>query len=274
MTAAPAVPAVPAVPAGLAPADELALVLPQLRAGMLVVTSTGPDVFGRLMTWRLGNPYTHAFVVTAPPGKPGNPESAAEAPGGLLAESMFTWRLSGGVREVDLRARFAEVIAARRAYAVLDPYAGLDPAVAALARAECVEAARAFAGVRYDELQAFYFAVFRRFWRDGPKRMICSRFVSAVCERAGARLFTPVSLALAPGLEYPRLRDLARQYCTPDEVLFYARPPVVLTSRVPDADRARLSRAAQRPRERPWERSAERARGRATKTDGVARQEG
>lgn len=175
-----------------------------LKAGMVVVSEGNKKKFlSRMVMWLTGSIYSHAFIMV-------DSRLAVEArfPGVL----QF-WKPA--VREFYAYERLEEIEAQGRRYVVMDM-----PCLTEDDRENISEQARGYIGRRYDVLQALLYAVFKEFILDGPKRLECSRLITAsYWEGATIPLFTPSSVPET----YRRRENLFSGYATPGELVEYSR---------------------------------------------------
>lgn len=170
-----------------------------LKPGMVVVSAGGrSDFVSRLVRFATRSNWTHVFIV------------ASET------EGIEAW-FPTGVRTFDLQARLAQLEQAGREYRVLDL-----PEISDEDRARVVQAARSFVGRAYDVLEAIVYFLLGVFIKDGTKRLICSRLVTAAYALALCPLFLPKTVQRCPGEGYHRLDQLIDGYVTPAELLWYS----------------------------------------------------
>lgn len=155
----------------------------EILPGMVVAESVGRGFWSRVVAKATGSRWTHvALVVDAR----------------TLIEAEFPVR----VHYAPLDERIAELAAQGRAWVLLDPQRVLD-----FQRAKVPGAAAAYIGRLYDVLQCLLYAALGRFVMDGPKRVVCSRLVTAVYRDVGL--------------------DGFEAYCTPAELVHHPLMTVV-----------------------------------------------
>lgn len=163
---------------------------PLLRVGQIVLTEATGKPISQWISRSTDSPWTHAFLVVRP---------------NALVEAAFP-----RVRSYPLCRRMAELEYGKRAYAVLDL-----PGITFEQRRQLVDKALSYEGRRYDVVQAFLYAVTRKFWNDGPSQLVCSRLVTAAFYSGlGINLFPEEIIQ-----NHPRRDNLIAGYATPDDLL-------------------------------------------------------
>jgi uncharacterized protein YycO len=119
-----------------------------------------------------------------------------------LIESIFPH----GVREYPLAERLKELEG--REWALMDLPTNPGTAV--------IDAARKYAGRRYDFLQCVILGVLGRFIQDGPLRVICSRLVTSAYWDQGIPLFVG---ARPEGVTVSRWEGMLKGFCTPGDLV-------------------------------------------------------
>ena len=182
-----------------------------LQLGDVVVTSgTRQQWRSRLLMWAMNSMWTHVFIV---------------GPNDTMLESSFPH----GVRISSLADRVASLQHEERAAHVLR-YPGLTAADALVVATTAAN----MRGRKYDVLQAILYGLFRHFIKDGPLRLICSRYVTAsYADDAGIDLFPVRVLDERAGRANARYAELRKGWCAPQDFLDYA----VLQEARPDTTR-------------------------------------
>jgi hypothetical protein len=170
----------------------------RLQPGDIVVTSGSGDWQSKIIEWFTSSPWTHVFLVR-------DTET--------LIESTFP----KGVCRADLPARELELIKNEQAWRVRR-YPELEPEQLA----EILKSADSMVGRRYDILQAVLFGLFHRFIDDGPKRTICSRFITAVYKAGAINLFPDAIVSALAGKKFYRYAQLAKGWTIPQDFLQFA----------------------------------------------------
>lgn len=167
-----------------------------MEYGQVVVTEGDrDDVVSQTIASATGDWATHTFMVSG------------------LDELVEAW--FPRVRTMSLLQRVEELERNDRAYAVLD-YHALQP----LHRRLLVARARSFRGRLYDWPQALVYSLFRDFWRDGPKRLVCSRLITAAYQQAlGVELFPEHVLRAQYPSDFRRQASLRKGYALPSDLL-------------------------------------------------------
>lgn len=171
---------------------------PQLQVGDVVVTSGSHSFGSRVIMWFTDSAWTHVFIVG---------ENDA------LYESYFPI----GVSKDSCAVRFAELERLGQAYRVLRV-----PELTEHQRAMLVRGALGQWGRKYDVLQAVLYGLFRVFVRDGPMRVICSRFITVAYEAASIDLFPAAVLDKRMGVLSRRYDQLRRGWCTPEDLIQFS----------------------------------------------------
>jgi hypothetical protein len=171
---------------------------PQLpRIGQVVVTEGDRNSWiSRAVAKATGSWITHCFIVTD------------------TNEAVEAWFPK--VHSFDLTERMQELRKGRRAYAVLDLMT-----LTAEQRSSLVATARSFRGRFYDVGQALLFAMFHRFFSDGPGTLVCSRLITATFKKAlGVDLFDELTLRIKFHSDHPnRQENLLAGQVTPADLL-------------------------------------------------------
>lgn len=170
----------------------------QLQPGDIVVTSGSGSWTSRLIEWFTESPWTHVFLVKDQT---------------TLLESTFP----KGVWVSSLPDRERELIANEQTWRVRR-YPELEPEQLA----GILKSAESMVGRQYDVLQALLFAVFHRFIADGPKRTICSRFITAVYKAGSVNLFPDVIVEALAGKKFYRYSQLKKGWTLPQDFLQFA----------------------------------------------------
>lgn len=167
----------------------------RLPIGSVVVNGPNLSWFQKLMRWRMGSPWVHCFIIL-------NENEGIES------------TISGGTRIFDLKERFAS-LEEGRAFVILD-HPALTPrnADTEFLRRKLVWNLRTkYVGRRYDIVQWLLFAFFRAFMFDGPRRIICSRLVTAAFEEIGINIFSNESLNTLGS------RNRFKGWCIPSDLI-------------------------------------------------------
>lgn len=145
----------------------------KLPVGSVVLQGRGKTLVNSLMWWRMGTPWTHAFVV-------------------LDHNTGIEASVSKGVVLFDLRQRFEELEREGRAVVVMDhPDFSPDDVYKDRLRHKMADRLRSdFIGKKYDHLQWILFGLFRIFWFDSPNRIICTRLVTAGFQKIHMNVFS------------------------------------------------------------------------------------
>lgn len=164
--------------------------------GDVVVTEGNPgSLFSRAVMWATGSHFSHCFLVT------GEDE---------LTEA--TWPR---VRTYSLSQRLAELAEEGRGWVSLR--------LPLTDGAQVARIATTFVGRQYDLLQILLFAVFRGFVLDGPLRLVCSRFVTAVyMDELTRDLFPLATVVSKAGRGNRRIPQLRIGYAAPHELVRYS----------------------------------------------------
>lgn len=170
----------------------------ELQPGDIVVTSGSGDWMSRTIEWFTDSVWTHVFLVKDQT---------------TLLESTFP----KGVAAASLAAKEQELKANDQRWRVMR-YPELEPEQVE----EILKAATAMLGRRYDILQAILFGLFHRFIDDGPKRTICSRFITAAYNAAHINLFPDAIITASAGKNFYRYAQLKRGWTIPQDFLQFA----------------------------------------------------
>lgn len=172
---------------------------PAVQPGDIVVTAVYPKSWmSRAVAWFSGSKWTHLFIVK-------DQET--------LLESGFP----SGAKGDSLPLRFASLEENGQAYVVLR-VVGLT----AEQLARTIEIADSWLGRKYDILQAILFGLFRIFIDDGPKRIICSRYVAGAFADGGRNLFPLDVLLKRAGAQHPRFYQIAKGWTIPKDFIDFA----------------------------------------------------
>lgn len=177
----------------------------ELQNAMVVLTASDGGILARLIHYCTGSWWTHCFIVTGP-------DEGVEA--------YFP-----RVRRLSVSKRLAELDAEGRGWMVLD-----RPRMSPVTRESIAAKARQYVGRLYDPLQSVIFLLVRHFVGDGPKRMVCSRLISAAYDEGGRiDIFRDVSRYAGPTshLSAARIAGLRKGYCTPADLCDFSILEVV-----------------------------------------------
>lgn len=170
----------------------------ELKPGDIVVTSGSGDWTSRIIEWFTDSAWTHVFLVLDET---------------TLIESTFP----DGVVLSDLKNRERKLRDNEQVWKVMR-YPELEPEHVA----QIVKTAKSMVGRRYDTLQAVLFGLFHRFIDDGPKRTICSRFITAVYHSADINLFPDYIISALAGKRFYRYAQLKKGWTIPQDFLQFA----------------------------------------------------
>lgn len=164
------------------------------KLGQVIVTEGNRNsLISKTTAWATGSWFTHVFVVTGA-------DTAVEA---------FVPR----VREFKLSDRMRELRQEKRAYAVLDHSLTLRE------RCRLVDVANASIGKFYDVGQALIYGTWRRFYKDGPGTLICSRLITHIYSEIGIDLMDDEWVAQHFDPASRSVEDLKRGMVTPADLL-------------------------------------------------------
>lgn len=169
------------------------------KVGDVVVTSgTRRQLVSRLLMWAMGSTWTHVFIV---------------GPGDTLLESAFPH----GVAISSVADRLQELAREGRVYRVLRLDGLTDEQATTI-----TTAAAGMRGRKYDVLQAVLYGLCRHFIKDGPLRLICSRYVTAAYAATGIDLFPVETLDRRAGHDEDRYAELRKGWCTPEDFIDFS----------------------------------------------------
>jgi hypothetical protein len=166
-----------------------------LRPAQIILTEGGKGLISRSIQRFTRSKVTHALLVTAD---------------NVAVEAYFP-----KVREVSFLQRIKDLQQQDRAFVVLDL-----PRLALPVRKRVVREARSFIGRRYDVAQIGLFALTGQFWNDGPRRLVCSRLITAAYQQAGvSTLFPERVIAHQFAGDLSRQANIRAGYVTPADLL-------------------------------------------------------
>lgn len=178
-----------------------------LKPGMVVYTEGERwSPWSALIRWATKSRYTHCFIVTGD-------DQAVEA----YFPRVRTLKVSDRLAELERQGR----------HAVLADYQGRQfslPFFEDAARRAVADSALRFVGRYYDVLQAALYFVLGAFVNDGPKRLVCSRVVTAAYYDAlDISLFSDIEeIGADMGLAPARIAQLQKGWATPNDLMVFS----------------------------------------------------
>src|SRR4051812_23874359 len=170
-----------------------------LKPGDIVVTSFDPTSWtSKVVAWFGGSRWTHIFIVKDQT---------------TLLESGFP----KGAKNDSLPDRFISLDSKGQEFKVLRVYQLTEEELQ-----KTIETADSWLGRKYDVLQAIIFGLFHFFINDGPKRVICSRYVSGAFMAGGRNLFPEQLLAVRAGINHPRYKQILKGWTVPKDFILFS----------------------------------------------------
>lgn len=167
----------------------------RLPPGSVVLEGYTQSWFSKLTGARMGQPWTHCFMIL-------DENTGVEA------------TFSKGVTTFDLKARFRK-LEEGRAFVILDlPKLSPRNDYTDKLRGRLVfNTIHQLVGRKYDPIQWLLFGLFRIFLYDGPRRVVCSRLITAAYETIEENIFDHEHRATVGS------RNRFKGFCTPGDLL-------------------------------------------------------